>query len=165
MKSLVDHLSSYADYHRDQRNVKTHFVGIPLIVLGIAGFLSRPTFVALGVPLSPVVVVVALCALFYVSLDVRFGLVMTALFGGAAVFGTYLARQSTTTWLAVAGALFVVGWAFQFVGHAAFEKRKPAFLDDLIGLLVGPLFIVAEVAFALGLRSDVRARVERRGSV
>jgi uncharacterized membrane protein YGL010W len=29
--------------------------------------------------------------------------------------------------------LFFVGWLFQFSGHY-FEGRKPAFVDDLIGL-------------------------------
>ena len=33
MKNLVDHLSQYASYHRDSRNIVTHFIGIPLIVL------------------------------------------------------------------------------------------------------------------------------------
>ena len=47
-------------------------------------------------------------------------------------------------------ALFVVGWILQFIGHY-YEQRKPAFVDDLVGLLIGPLFLVAEAAFALGL--------------
>ncbi|MFL6606913.1 MAG: Mpo1-like protein, partial [Pseudomonas sp.] len=27
MKSLVDHLSQYAAYHRDPRNIASHFIG------------------------------------------------------------------------------------------------------------------------------------------
>jgi predicted membrane channel-forming protein YqfA (hemolysin III family) len=42
MKNLVDHLSQYAAYHRDTRNIVTHFVGIPLIVIAVAVLLSRP---------------------------------------------------------------------------------------------------------------------------
>jgi len=49
----------------------------------------------------------------------------------------------------------------QFLGHY-FEGRKPAFLDDLRGLLDGPLFLVAETAFALGLSPELREEVERR---
>ena len=33
MKTLIDHLSNYAAYHRDTRNVVTHFIGIPMICL------------------------------------------------------------------------------------------------------------------------------------
>ena len=30
MKTLTDHLAQYAAYHRDRRNIATHFIGIPL---------------------------------------------------------------------------------------------------------------------------------------
>jgi uncharacterized membrane protein YGL010W len=35
-------------------------------------------------------------------------------------------------------------------------------MDDMRGLLDGPLFLVAETAFALGLSKDLREEVERR---
>jgi len=73
----------------------------------------------------------------------------------------WFAAQSTSVWLGWGIGLFVVGWAFQFVGHY-FEGKKPAFVDDLIGLLVGPLFLVAEVAFHLNMRTDVRDGIRRR---
>ena len=56
---------------------------------------------------------------------------------------------------------FVAGWVIQFVGHW-FEGRKPAFLDDLSGLIVAPLFLVAEVAVLLGLRRELRAALNRQ---
>ena len=72
-----------------------------------------------------------------------------------------LSAQSTMVWLGAGVGLFVVGWIVQFIGHV-FEGRKPAFVDDLIGLVVGPLFVVAEVAFAMGLRPELAAEVTRR---
>ena len=42
MKTLVDHLAQYAAYHRDRRNIASHFIGIPMIVLAVAVLLSRP---------------------------------------------------------------------------------------------------------------------------
>ncbi len=42
MKSLVEHLANYAAYHRDPRNVATHFIGIPMIVLAVTTLLGRP---------------------------------------------------------------------------------------------------------------------------
>ena len=51
--------------------------------------------------------------------------------------------------------MFLLGWVIQFVGHY-FEGRKPAFVDDLSGLIVGPLFLVAEAAFAMGLARETR---------
>ncbi len=152
---LVRHLANYAEYHRDKRNLATHFVGIPLIVLGIAGLLARPRVIALGLPFSPVVLVALGAVLFYLSLDLRFAVVMAVLFGGAVAFGTTLAGSTTGVWLVVALSLFIVGWAFQLVGHVM-EGRKPAFVDDILGLLVGPLFLVVEVALKLGLRQELR---------
>lgn len=155
MKSLETHLAQYGAYHRDRRNLATHFVGIPLIVIGVGTLLSRPSFELAGLPLSPTVFVVLGSALFYLRLDVRFGVTMTFLFAAAAALGAAIAAQSTALWLALGLGTFVVGWAIQFVGHV-FEGRKPAFLDDLVGLLVGPLFLVAELAVALGLRPELR---------
>ena len=44
MKTLIDHLSQYADYHRDPRNIHTHFVGVPMIMFAVVILLSRPTW-------------------------------------------------------------------------------------------------------------------------
>ncbi len=37
-------------------------------------------------------------------------------------------------------ALFVVGWVFQFVGHAI-EGNQPAFFRNPVYLLIGPLWL------------------------
>jgi uncharacterized membrane protein YGL010W len=161
MRTLVDHLSNYADYHRDRRNIATHFVGIPVIVLAVATLLSRPSIDVAGLPLSPALVVVGAFIAFYFRLDGRFGLAMTALLLPTLALAATLAAQTTTIWLVSGIGLFVGGWIVQFIGHF-FEGRKPAFVDDLVGLVVGPLFVVAEVAFALGLRPDVHAEIVRR---
>jgi uncharacterized membrane protein YGL010W len=58
------------------------------------------------------------------------------------------------TWSAAA-ALFVGGWSFQFLGHAVFERRRPAFVDDLSQTLIGPMFVAAKMLVWLGLRCDL----------
>ncbi|MCY1314444.1 hypothetical protein D9M70_650910 [compost metagenome] len=75
--------------------------------------------------------------------------------------GAALAVQGTALWLGAGLGMFVVGWVIQFVGHY-YEGRKPAFVDDLMGLIVGPLFVVAELSFLLGLRAEVERAVEER---
>ena len=74
-------------------------------------------------------------------------------------FSIGVAAQPTSVWLSTGVGLFVIGWIFQFVGHY-YEGRKPAFVDDLVGLFIGPLFVVAEVAFAMGLRPEVLRAIE-----
>lgn len=161
MKTLIDQLGQYAEYHRDRRNIATHFVGIPLIVVAVAVLLSRPGFDAFGLWLSPAALVSLVSAFYYLRLDLRFGLVMAVLLWLSLWVGAALAVQGTATWLGAGLGMFVVGWVIQFVGHY-YEGRKPAFVDDLTGLIIGPLFVVAELAFLLGLRKDVERAVEKR---
>lgn len=161
MKTLTDHLTQYAAYHQNGRNVATHFVGIPMIVLAVTILLSRPQWAAAGLQLSPAVLVALASTWFYTRLDARFGVTMAVLLAAALAASQWFAAQSTGVWLGWGIGLFVVGWAFQFVGHY-FEGKKPAFVDDLMGLLVGPLFLVAEAAFHFNLRTDVRDEIRRR---
>ncbi|MFP5422163.1 MAG: DUF962 domain-containing protein [Gammaproteobacteria bacterium] len=163
MKTLVDHLAQYAAYHRDQRNILSHFIGIPLIVVAVAVLLSRPGFELLGLWLSPALLVAVAAGVFYLRLDLRFGLLMALLLVLSLWAAAGLAMQSMAVWLSSGIALFVIGWIIQFVGHY-YEGRKPAFVDDVMGLVIGPLFVAAEAAFLLGLRKEVeQAIVERAG--
>ncbi len=159
MSALVDHLSRYAEYHRNGRNVATHMVGIPLIVLAVEILLSRPHWTAGPMIWSPVVPAAAVATIFYVSLDVAMGLVMAVLLSIGAWIGFHAAEATTAVWLGAGVGAFVLGWIIQFIGHG-FEGRKPAFLDDITGLVIGPLFIVAEVAFFIGLRKKLKGMIE-----
>jgi len=161
MKTLTDQLATYATYHRDPRNITTHFIGIPMIVLAVVVLLSRPGVEVAGLSLTPAVIASLLAAAYYLRLDRGFGAVMAALLALALWFGGWAAALPTAQWLTVGAGGFVVGWAFQFVGHW-YEGRKPAFVDDLMGLLIGPLFVVAEAAFMLGLCQPLRQAVEQR---
>lgn len=161
MKTLTDQLSQYAEYHRSERNILTHFIGVPMIVLAVAVLLSRPAFEVGGLTLSIALLAVVAASLFYLRLDLRFGLLLTALLAAALWFGGWAASQSTAVWLAIGVGGFLVGWVIQFVGHH-FEGRKPAFVDDVVGLLIGPLFVVAELLFLLGLCPGLKAAIESR---
>ena len=158
MKTLNDHLANYAAYHRDRRNIAIHSVGIPLIVLSVAVLLSRPRIENDWMSLSPATAVFGLATLFYLRLDVRFGLGMSVVNIVSMVFGTWAAAQPTSTWLGLGLGLFSVGWVLQFIGHF-WEGKKPAFLDDVMGLLIGPLFVAAEFAFALGWRGKIQDHI------
>jgi uncharacterized membrane protein YGL010W len=151
VRNLTEHLTEYAGYHRDKRNIATHFVGIPMIVVAVATLLC-------GLHLYAAVAAMVLAGLFYFSLDVRFGVAMAVFLAASVELASVLAVHG---WLVMGLGLFVSGWVFQFVGHW-FEGRKPAFVDDHIGLLVGPLFIVAELAFMLGLRKQLKAAIESK---
>jgi uncharacterized membrane protein YGL010W len=48
----------------------------------------------------------------------------------------------------------------QSFGHW-YEVRKPAFVDDIAGLRVGPMFVVAATMFAAGWNRPLPVRIER----
>lgn len=160
MTPLIQQLSKYATYHRDQRNIATHFVGVPMIFFAVVSFLSRPVIDVGGFGFTPVMLVGLAAAIFYLRIEARFGLVMVLNLAVAAFVGRILASQSTMVWALTSTALFVVGWVIQFIGHY-YEGKKPAFVDDLVGLLIGPLFVNAEWAFRLGFRKDVEREIEK----
>lgn len=157
--ALARQLAKYRDYHQDHRNVLTHVVGIPLIVLSITTLLARPVLALPNIAITPAIFVSVLAAAWYLRLDFRTGALMTILLGMFVLAGHYIAWTSTAAWLGGGVGLFVVGWVFQLVGHK-FEGRKPAFVDDLRSFLVGPLFVVVEGLFALGLMKGLRQEVE-----
>ncbi|PRY05752.1 DUF962 domain-containing protein [Paraburkholderia sp. BL25I1N1] len=162
MRTLTQQLTQYAAYHRDRRNIATHFIGIPMIVLALAVLLSRPAFVVGAWPLtlSPAWVLFVAATLYYLVLDVPLGAMMAFVSALCVAFGRWTATQSTLMWLVIGVGLFLVGWVFQFIGHVAYEHRKPAFVDDVIGLLIGPLFVLAEALFGFGWRPALRAAIE-----
>ena len=103
MKTLTDHLSQYAAYHQDSRNVATHFVGIPMIVVAVATLLSRPLWMVGDVPLTLAAIVSLLSCLFYLRLDIRFGITMTLLMVLSVAAGYWFAAQGTAVWLSAGG--------------------------------------------------------------
>ena len=158
MRTATDLLSQYAAYHRDRRNIVSHLVGVPMIVFAIGVLLARPSVPLAGFLITPAWVIFALAAAWYLTRgSVILGLAVTVVVGLLMLF----AHKIETSWIAWGVGFFVVGWVIQFVGHW-YEGKKPAFVDDLVGLLVGPMFIVAEAMFALGWNRPLLDEIERR---
>lgn len=161
-RPALDLMAQYAAYHRDRRNIATHFVGIPLIVFAISVLLARAEFALGDTPMNAAIVLWAVSSLWYLT---RGNLVLgaaTAIVNGVLTALAMTAAQgSMTGWLLIGVGSFVVGWIIQFVGHY-YEGRKPAFVDDLVGLLVGPMFVVGEAMFMLGWGRPLLAEIEKR---
>ena len=115
MKTLIEQLAGYGAYHRDRRNIATHFVGIPMIVVAVAVLLARPALAWQGWVLSPALGVAALTTLYYLRLDLRYGVVMGVLLGLAVALAHRLGAMDTATWLGWGLGLFVVGWVMHAV--------------------------------------------------
>jgi uncharacterized membrane protein YGL010W len=160
MKTFEQQLAQYAAYHRDPRNIATHFVGVPMIMFAVVILLSRPVlFSVAGLPVSPALLVALVTGAYYLRLHAGTGLVMALVLAAMLWWARQIATLDTAAWLGWGAGLFVVGWVIQAIGHV-FEGRKPAFLDDLVGLIVGPLFVLCEALFAMGLLQRARSAVE-----
>jgi uncharacterized membrane protein YGL010W len=161
MKRLEDQLSMYAMYHRDIRNIWTHFVGVPMIVLAVVTLLSRPQIEIHELIVTPAEALLLLVGIYYIFLNVKLGIAMTALLSLAVLAAEQIAMLPTSQWLAWGVCLFVVGWIIQFIGHY-WEGKKPAFFDDIRGLLIGPLFVVVEACFLMGFLQSLQATIVLR---
>lgn len=155
----------YAHYHRDRRNIATHLVGVPLIFMAIGIMLTQPEWVVADRVLTPAWLVWGVTSLWYLTrgnflLGLATVLVNGLLIALAHVLAPIAAPWGLQHWQ-LGLALFVVGWIIQFVGHY-WEGRKPAFVDDIVGLLVGPMFVVGEVLMAVGLLGQLRMAIERQ---
>ena len=126
-RPTLDLMAQYAAYHRDRRNIATHFIGIPLIVFAISVLLARAEFDIAATPMNAAIVLWGITALWYLT---RGNLVLgaaTAVVNGVltALAMTLVQSATTTGWLVFGIGSFVIGWVFQFVGHY-YEGRKPA---------------------------------------
>jgi uncharacterized membrane protein YGL010W len=136
--ALHPRLREYAAFHSTSGNRACHWVGIPLIVVSLLGLFGRiGIFDAAGVSWSMAELTIAGSLLYYARLDAR----LAALMVPAIVPFDLLGRSLPA---AVDGILFGIGWVFQLVGHAVYEKRSPAFFENVAHLLVGPLFLLAK---------------------
>jgi len=149
-------LATYASYHRDERNRATHFIGIPAIVFSIL----LPLALVRVAGISAAVPVALLALIGWIALDRVIGLAMIAAILPMLIVAEWIARSygSATVWIVFA-VFFIGGWAFQLVGHA-WEGRRPALADNLFQAFIGPMFLMAEVLIALGLKRDLKAAID-----
>jgi uncharacterized membrane protein YGL010W len=148
-------LATYASYHRDERNRATHFIGIPAIVFS----LLLPLALARSDGFSAAMLVALLAVIGWIGLDRAIGLAMLVMMVPMLFAAEWIAAHtsSATVWILFA-VFFVGGWVFQLVGHV-WEGRRPALADNLFQAFIGPMFIMAEVLMAMGLKQDLKAAI------
>jgi uncharacterized membrane protein YGL010W len=163
-RNTLDLMTQYAAYHRDQRNIVMHLLGIPLTVFGVGVLLARLHLNLPGVlDLTAAWVAFCFAGAWYLSRSgpLTLGFAATAGMGVLVALAHGVAGGSKAGWLVWGAGSFLFGWAFQSLGHY-YEGRKPLFRDDLFGLLVGPLFVAAEALFSIGWNKPLLAEIERR---
>jgi uncharacterized membrane protein YGL010W len=161
MKNIEEQMAIYAAYHQDARNKVTHFIGVPAIILSLFIPLAWIRFEAGGTTVTAAMVFAAAVLIYYFVLDVPLALAMLVVTGALVWAGQKIAALGAVqAWLWFA-LLFVGGWILQLVGHV-FEGRKPALADNLFQIFVAPIFLAAEVFFALGYKPKLHSAVQER---
>lgn len=155
MRSVQQWLSDYGVSHTVAMNKRLHWVGIPLIVFSLFGLLW-----AIPIPRSVVwlyanvaTIVAILIIVYYSLLSLRLAIGMALVFalmlGMLGFIDIILGKGFVVSMVAV----FVIGWVFQFVGHMI-EGKKPSFFEDLQFLLIGPLWLLADLYRRAGIRIE-----------
>lgn len=159
MKTLEQQMSVYLRYHRDGRNKATHFIGVPLIVFAILIPMSWPAVTVAGLTITLAAAFVAVVLVYYFVLDAALALALVPVVGFLLWAADRIAQAGMAFGWEVFTAAFVGGWILQLVGHV-FEGRRPALVDNLFQIVIAPIFLMAELFFALGLKRDVRRATE-----
>lgn len=158
MKSVIEQLSTYKSVHLNRKNIHTHFVGVPMIIWSIALLLASVSFEVestfindifgtQGLTFTLTGLLSIFVLIYYLLLSLPLALFSILLFGPLILSVHYVVQLEYHT--AIAISTFAIGWVIQFIGHH-YEKAKPAFFDDINQLLIGPLFVIAEIYFLLG---------------
>src|SRR3954470_15483267 len=76
MKTLEQNLTQYAAYHRDRRNIATHFIGVPMILFALVAALCVVDIPVGAMTLTVGALFSIVSAIYYLRQDLAMGLAM-----------------------------------------------------------------------------------------
>ena len=155
MRTADQWLDDYGDSHRNRTNKALHWICVPVIawcVLGLLWSLPVPAGMRALHPAANWGSIAVLAALLYYSvLSLRLMLgVLPLLLAFLWSIDEVDRWQAVPLW-SICVLLFVLAWIGQFVGHAI-EGKRPSFFKDLQFLMIGPLWLLADVYRRAGIR-------------
>lgn len=153
MRTINDWFASYSSDHQNPTNRAIHWVCVPVIMwCVIAALWTIP-------PVAPqwfrpgMWSVLAMFAtfLFYhrLSRNLSWAMALAFIVAGVITWALYAAIGPRDL-LILAAVLFVLAWIGQFIGHAV-EGRRPAFLTNIVQLLIGPAWLMGKLMRRLGI--------------
>jgi len=139
-----------------------HVFGIVFLFLAAVLPLSTWSVAIFGTQTSAATIAVLPVLIYWLLLDATLG---TAILGAAVLLlsaAAMIAGHVTAAGMwSITAVLVVLGVASQIVGHRVFERRQPALLDNPAHLLLGPMFVMAKLAIALGFRRDLATIIQQ----
>jgi uncharacterized membrane protein YGL010W len=138
--ALQELFVEYTEFHRHPVNIMIHKVAVPMIFFNALAMLDWVVLGQVpGLPAWPMTlgqVFVLLCAIWYLAMDVKLGVLLSLSFAGMLALGWV-----TPGWAVIAVGVF--GWVIQMAGHLLWEKKAPNFTKNAIQALVGPIYFLA----------------------
>lgn len=155
MRTANQWLDDYGDSHRNRTNKALHWICVPVIVwcvLGVLWSLPFPGGLRAAYPALNWGSLAVLATLVYYSLlSLRLALGAMILLFAMLWTIDLIDRSSPAPLWSVCVFLFVIAWIGQFIGHAV-EGRRPSFFKDVQFLMIGPLWLLADLYRRMGIR-------------
>lgn len=140
MRSLAQWLADYGESHQHPINQKIHQVAVPGIFLSVVGLVwSIPSINLLGTTVNWVWVAAMPIWVFYFRLSLSVFLMMLG-FTLACISLIWSLDLMQLPVFLISLTSFASLWLLQFIGHKI-EGKRPSFLDDLVYLLIGPIWV------------------------
>lgn len=162
MRTTEEYINEYAKTHMNPVNSAIHMVCVPVIVIFTLGIVWGLTDLIYGAALAGKTFMgidlflllnggtlgAVYMALFYAKLSMK---VFAYMIGYLAFswWVLYSMQMAGMNVLLVSIAIWVAAWIGQFIGHHI-EGAKPAFADDLVFLLIGPIFVLNKILRKVG---------------
>jgi uncharacterized membrane protein YGL010W len=144
MRTQRQFLDEYRLTHGHPTNALVHMICVPIILFASVGLLwTLPVGRWLGLAggwLNGATIVGLLVLIFYAVLSARALLLMAVILAVCAA-GIVGLEHAGVPLVWFCATVWIAAWLGQFYGHHV-EGAKPAFLDDVVFLLIGPLFIL-----------------------
>ena len=133
LSALEKHFAFYASYHNNKTNQFIHIICVwPILITGQIFLTYTPAIIS-GQPLTNWSLVMSIIYMLYYFLIEQPGIagpIASLLVLGGFFFANSVHDQFPECWK-IAVAVHFFCWAAQIYGHQKFEKRSPAFLDNL----------------------------------
>jgi uncharacterized membrane protein YGL010W len=149
MRTAEGWLQAYGESHQHPTNKALHWLCIPAIMVSLVGLLAAvPSPFPWGIDWGVALILGAVA--YYAALSLPLALGMLVVGGLMLMARSGLAELPLPLW-ASSLLVFVVAWIGQFIGHKI-EGKKPSFFEDLQFLLIGPMWLLADLYRRVGIR-------------
>lgn len=155
MRTAAQWLAEYGDSHGNPTNKALHWICVPVIVWCVLGLLwSLPFPNAARIAFSGANwagFAVLATLVYYCLLSPRLALGALPLLLIFLWSIDQVDRWGAAPLWSICTVLFVIAWIGQFIGHVI-EGKRPSFFKDVQFLMIGPLWLLADVFRRLGVR-------------